>query len=559
MEIWVANSLEKIFFNTRKPSRASRRIELACARNETEDAQIVVRSNENIERLSVEFSDLKRSGKRLTVDHISAQFVWCVPVIHNTRDNGNGRYIIRNAPDFFPDALVSLPEISVEKNRAQSIWISVRVPGDASPGSYKGKIKVSVDRRDVDIPITVQVHPFEIPQQPSLFMTNWLSIESLEHFFNVKRFSEEWWGLIDKVAANMAAHRQNVILTPFQKLVRFVKTEIGFRAEFSQLDRWIETFLNHGVAELIEGTHLAGRSEDLESELSFLPFTIYNSDGGQHLLPSVSVKDEDRQYLVRVFMSQIYEHLDERGWAARLVQHLADEPVEANADSYRYLSEFIRGVLPTVTRIDAVMNNGLEGAVDIRVPQIQEIDDDIENRPANEQLWFYTCLAPQGPHPNRFIDFSSLKTRIIHWMNWRYQATGYLHWGYNYWRQWQGSEFCNPYYTATGESERLATGMTPLPPGDPCIVYPGEGDVNNSIRWEMVRKGMEDYEYLKILEERIASTKPSRPAVKKGLQVLDHVRNKVVPSHTKYVNSDENFLKARSELTKAILGFGKKR
>ena len=71
MEIWVANSLEKIFFNTRKPSRASRRIELACARNETEDAQIVVRSNENIERLSVEFSDLKRSGKRLTVDHSS--------------------------------------------------------------------------------------------------------------------------------------------------------------------------------------------------------------------------------------------------------------------------------------------------------------------------------------------------------------------------------------------------------------------------------------------------------------------------------------------------------
>jgi len=560
MQVWVCDSLQKVFWNTKKPPRAPRKLDLSCALNEREDGQVVVLSETPIESLRVELSELKRQGGgRLPAEVLSAQFVWCVPVMENTRDNGNGKHIIRKAPDFFPDALTPRAEVSVAAKRAQAIWITVSIPEETKKGRYRSTIKVIADDRQVEVPLAVTVHPFALPKRPSLYMTNWLSLESLEHFCGVGRFSEAWWSLIDQVAANMAAHRQNVILTPLQELATLHKTELGYRCDFTQLDRWIETFDRHGAAELIEGSHLAGRAGGWESEFAFRELTVCDGNGQRHVLPRTSVTDEERQYFLRVLLSQVYEHLDEVGSAARLVVHLADEPVKANADSYRGLSEFVKSVLPTVRRIDAVMHEGLDGAVDIRVPQIQHLEDDVESRPANEELWFYTCLAPQGPYPNRFIDFSSLKTRILHWMNWRYQATGYLHWGYNYWRQWQGSTYCNPFYTATGESERLAGGTTRLPPGDPCVVYPGEDGLCNSIRWEMVRKGMEDYEYLKILEERIADSKPNRPAAKAGQKLLDSIRDKTVQSHSQYVTDDQAFLKTREALTKAVLAFEKRR
>jgi hypothetical protein len=479
--------------------------------------------------------------------------------MENTRDNGNGKHIIRKAPDFFPDPLLSSPEIAVPANRTQAVWITVRIPEETKKGVYQGEIRVKADEEEEQVALSIKVHPFCLPRKPSLYLTNWLDLGSLEHFYRAERFSGKWWAVIDQVAANMGAHRQNVILTPLQELVAFHKTEIGYRCDFSRLDRWIEVFGRYGVTDLVEGSHLAGRSGGWNSEFAFHEMTIHDPNGHAHVLPRVPVTDPERQYLLRIFLTQVYEHLDELGAAGRLVLHLADEPVEANMASYRGLSAFVRSVLPTVQRIDAVMHEGLEGAVDIRVPQLQCLKDDFEARPAAEDLWFYTCLAPQGPYPNRFLDFSSLKTRILHWMNWRYRTKGYLHWGYNYWRQWQGAAFCNPFYTATGESERLAGGALRLPPGDPCVVYPGENGICNSIRWEMVRKGMEDYEYLRILEERIAGAGQGHPAAKAGTKLLDSLRTTVLASHSEYVTDERAFLRTRAALTKAILAMEKRK
>src|SRR2546425_842198 len=61
----------------------------------------------------------------------------------------------------------------------------------------------------------------------------------------------------------------------------------------------------------------------------------------------------------------------------------------------------------------------------------------------------------------------------------------------------------DPWNSATGGSERLETGKLKLPPGDPHIVYPGKEKICNSIRWEMLRKGMEDYDYFRLVEDGI--------------------------------------------------------
>ncbi len=91
-----------------------------------------------------------------------------------------------------------------------------------------------------------------------------------------------------------------------------------------------------------------------------------------------------------------------------------------------------------------------------------------------EELWCYTCLAPQGPYPNRFLDFSSLKTRIIHWLNWRYGSIGYLHWGYAAWHPWGGLKGrVDPWNSATGGSEKLPWGGWACRPATPTWPTPG--------------------------------------------------------------------------------------
>ena len=49
------------------------------------------------------------------------------------------------------------------------------------------------------------------------------------------------------------------------------------------------------------------------------------------------------------------------------------------------------------------------------------------------EVWFYTCLVPTDHYANRFIDYALIKTRLLPWFDFRFNLTGYLHWGGNYW------------------------------------------------------------------------------------------------------------------------------
>ena len=125
------------------------------------------------------------------------------------------------------------------------------------------------------------------------------------------------------------------------------------------------------------------------------------------------------------YLKAIYAHLEERFGLERLMQHIADEPLAGNMDSWVAISEQVKSWLPEgIPNIDAVICEELIGKVDIRVPQLQEIKADAPAYPG-EDLWSYTCLAPQGHHPNRFLDFESIRNRIIFWINFSRNLKGY--------------------------------------------------------------------------------------------------------------------------------------
>ena len=111
--------------------------------------------------------------------------------------------------------------------------------------------------------------------------------------------------------------------------------------------------------------------------------------------------------------------------------------------------------------------------------------------------------SPTRPFPTIILDSPSIETRIIPWICRRAGATGLVYWCVNYWHLADPME--NP--------------MTwPDQNGNGSLYYPHPSGPVGSIRLEVLRDGMEDYEYLRMaaekkagreLEERVAAVAAS--------------------------------------------------
>jgi len=557
IDLWTTHSLDKIFPESEKPPRAPETIALKAARNETEDAQVALRIPQGTEvnEASFRLPDLVGpSGHTIPKKSLSAAWIWYIYVLDNPPENKDPSSYLRKAPAFFPDAFLEEKTIRIRDQWTQPLWLSVAVPKDTPSGEYTGLLHIDLltkagDKHRFEVPITLTVWPFTLPDEFHLHHTEWFSPEVLAHYYHLDRWSGAHWRWIERVAADMARHKQDLILTPYTTLVKMTRTKSGrFSFDFSLLDRWVKTFRKAGV-DWIEGGHLAWRLTDFESDIVWGRFPIYDADGKPLDTSRAKMSDEEFEPYLGQLVKAVFAHLRKRGWADRFVQHVADEPIPKNEASWRDCAAKIRQWLPGVPIIDAVMSHGLGDLVDWRVPQIQHTGPDSPRNP-DEQLWSYVCLSPQGHYPNRFLDYPSIRNRIMFWLSWSLDLKGFLHWGYNFWVRWQGVPAdipVSPWHDATGASVYCAD-RTPLPAGDPHVAYPGRNSICSSIRWEVIRKGFEDFEYLYLLDQALQGTKGTRGrAASAAKKLLARVKSEIAPDPLAHTRSEAALLAAREE------------
>lgn len=188
------------------------------------------------------------------------------------------------------------------------------------------------------------------------------------------------------------------------------------------------------------------------------------------------------------------------------------------------MAEKIKTLMPNIPIIEAVEVPNVYG-VDILVPKnnsYTEQQAEYEGKRAEgKTLWYYTCCCPGGKYLNRLLDEELLRTRYLHWANKLYNMNGYLHWGLN-----QYGVTDDPFGGHAGVIKTLNT--TALPCGDSHIVYPLGEKVLKSVRFEMMRAGVEDYELLTLLS-------------KANPQVAEEVLRSVIRSFTDYTTDIEQF------------------
>jgi hypothetical protein len=130
------------------------------------------------------------------------------------------------------------------------------VSADTSPGLYRGRVAVIVEGQRAEIPLELTVDPFVLPDARHLWVTNWFSVENIAQAHHVELWSEPFWTILEQYARNMAAHRQNVAITPWTLVVVRRESDKSLSFDFSRFDRYLDLFERAGAAERIEIGHV---------------------------------------------------------------------------------------------------------------------------------------------------------------------------------------------------------------------------------------------------------------------------------------------------------------
>jgi hypothetical protein len=532
---WFVDSLIKVFPDDAVGTNRVAQTTFEAARNSNVNVQLALRSREAAGDVFVDALPLQGPG--MPIESVSVRWVEYVVVTSNTTDTPPEE-LVRKAPALFPDALLEEFPISLKKNQTRPVWLTIHVPADQEPGLYGGVVRVRQGTETVArFDYRLQVHAAAVPSPAPLFITNYFNLSDahLQQFYGCAQFTDAWWELISNMARFMSRYHQTSIGASPVRLARVEAAGGALRYDFREFERFVETWQAAGVPGPIEGGNLMRRERRRDAPL-MVPSWIM--EDGRPVLRDLERTDPRARNFLRSFLPELYRLLERRGWTKLYLQGILDEPHEWEREGFVETAELVRQLMPGVRIIEPVGARQdmsyLEKTVDIWVPQLGTFDDKLdtlsEHVRRGGEVWFYTALSPKGRYMNRFIDYPLLKTRLLHWINFKHGFKGFLHWGGNYW----GPE---PFLDT---QPVINQGRTYLPPGDAYIVYPNRlrRTFYSSIRLEQMREGIEDFGLLEGLARRDAA-------------LAREIAAEAVQSFTEYVRDPARFRQIHHRLLEA--------
>ena len=488
MRYQVLDELEWVYEDTKVDPAGAKSASLSGCRGSRPGFQVVIEGLARGARPVVAVS----GGGRAALPAPEVFALHAVPVEENSGWTGFTKWepqmeaqVTRRAPFRVFDVVRPVDSPPIREEKLTVLLIQFPVALKASPGRKSGTVSITAGKDAAAIPVTLEVYAATLPERGTLKVTNWFSASNMATRHGLTPWSEEHWRMIEKYGRLMRRNRQNVFWLTHDF---FGVEKVGasrWRFDFSKAVRLIKLYKGLGF-EYIEGPHLGGAKEWGAAEI------LISFD--RTLRPS----SPEGYALLAQFLTEWRKLLKAHKWVDTYIQHLSDEPVEASRADYETLAAIVRKHFPEARIIDAVEFPNLAAGLDIWVPKNHDYDANMSvydaYRAFGDEIWFYTCCVPGGPYMNRFLDFHLLRTRYLHWGNYLYDLPGYLHWGMNHYQSSQ-----NPFE----QSVVGHTGGTKLPAGDTHIVYPGTDGPWSSMRFEMMRAGIEDYELFKLAEARV--------------------------------------------------------
>src|SRR5260370_10906085 len=235
---------------------------------------------------------------------------------------------LRSEVGLYPDPLFPLEkEITCEASLTETLRVSVFTPWAMRSGIYRGVVEIDTGKQKLKLPFHVGVFPATVPKEQKLWVTNWLWFDHelmAKHFPQWQSAADRYWRVLENIGRTMAEYKQNVAFVPVRTLAKAQLADGSVQYDFGLVDRWIEIFDKVGLARMIQGGHLSGRLAGGYDSLYAIPTDLVES--GQIVRKDLPVDDPRAEQNLREFLRQLRNHLKEKGWLNRYVQHVHDEP-----------------------------------------------------------------------------------------------------------------------------------------------------------------------------------------------------------------------------------------
>ncbi|MBR4767173.1 MAG: DUF4091 domain-containing protein, partial [Clostridia bacterium] len=377
--------------------------------------------------------------------------------------------------------------------------------------------------------------------------TNWYHCDGISNYYNVPVFSDEFWRINRNFIEYAVYHGMNCILTPLftppldtavggeRLTVQLVDIKLSnnrYIFDFSNLKKWIDMCLKCGI-EYFEMSHLFTQWGALHA-----PKIVAEDENGiKKNIFGWNTETDSKEYddYILQLGKSLIPFLEKENIRNKCFFHVSDEPSEDHLETYKKRSQLIDKAFPGFKTIDALSNIDFfkSGAVKQPIPATGSAENFYGVVP---ELWVYYCSGQGNKNlSNRLIAMPSQRTRVLGYQLYKYDAKGFLQWGYNFYNSALSIKQINPFESTD------ADGI--FPAGDSFVVYPGEsGNPLPSLRLKVFYDALQDLRALKLLE--------SLTGRDKAVELLEEGIDPI--TFTQYPHSDKWQLSVRERINSAI-------
>lgn len=477
-------------------------------RGERIPAQLVLWTNDSVGKVSISVSDfISEDGKKIKADNTSAHFVRYV--ITDEFGAGCG---FRDTADYksslSADVLDNVSHFNLSPNTTRPVWLSINVPFDAHPGTYKSKVKVLIDKevsKELDFELKVSAYQLPAPSDWKFHLDLWQNPYAVARVTGVEPWSEQHWEALHPVMKMLADAGQKVITTTinkrpwngqtedaFDSMIAWVKKPDGsWKYDYTVFDNWVQFMMGLGVDKQI----------NCYSMVPWGNFVFYyDEELKEEVRVAVAPGTPEYAEIWVPFLTDFILHLEVKGW--KEITRIAMD--ERNPEEMKAMLAILNKSAPGIGVSFADNHQSYKlypgQLYDLSVAHGTPVDKgDIGGR-RNEGFvtsWYVCCT---DSFPNVFTFSEPAEATFIGWYTMAAGFDGFLRWAYNSWVK----------------EPLLDSRFRKWPAGDTYIVYPNG---RSSIRFERLREGIQDAEKIRILREELKASDTAES--KKKLQDLD--------------------------------------
>ncbi len=523
--VWTTTTMDKVLREATPPESTGDTIRVFSAKNEVEPFQIAIRVEDG-GSVSLAMSELTGPSP------LPAATIHRVEYVTIQSPSDASSIPSGQIPDpLVPTSFGASEAVPAAQN--QPFWITLRVPTDAAAGDYEGALTITTSGGSASIPVALHVFDFALPQEIG-FDGNWNASmealgggESLEKVEEIKDFFFEHRLVPSSVAWPAGLN--------YTGGIEYDCASGTFLAEDNPYD-----FSQLGP-KYIDGVGWNGVGFPSFQIMQFVdnstprPQTFCGVDRGPDHFGTAAYNAEWEG-----LMAALNDYLVARGWEDEGYYYVQNEPQgQPDYDVAAFLAELVKGAAPDLRiaiseepKPEIAEHPAAGGAsYDLWWADLSHFEPDYARtrQEQGEEVWWYFLYGDLPPHFNPItIDHSGIESRIGHWAAWKYRIAGFAYYSVT---GWGADPYQNPKPMGTDQN------------GDGFLLYPPQnGQIVSSIRWELLREGVEDFEYLKLANGGVA---PQAPGGETG---CDSSASSAVSSTTSFTRDTSALQHLRNEL-----------